>query len=451
MARDVGYRAPCVSRNESGWLAANQGERLILETTVLQLLRFRDRYEKLAGSVPKAALDIKTQTILGDFGKFFRANPECNEIQSGPFTLWFNLAHPKLTDDQRTLYARALKQIDKAVDPSIEAGLVERLVEASTAAAVTEMLEQYRDGEVSLTTALNALNEQHRNQINRKVRVPEVTDDISELLREDVNNIGLHWRTQAVSCAVRALQEGDFIVLAARPDAGKTTWLASELSFMAPQVDALYPGQHRSIIWLNNEGPGRRIKRRLYQAALGLKVSEMAEMDKRGELKPAYAKAVGRSDIIRVFDIHDFWSHEVEDIIANIPSALVVFDMIDNIKFGGEIANGGQRTDQALESMYQWARVMGVKYGTRCIATSQVSADGEGLPYPNMSMLKDSKTGKQGAADAIGILGKSGSIELQNTRFIGFPKNKLHIEGGPKDPQREVVFDAERARVRDPQ
>jgi hypothetical protein len=32
--------------------------------------------------------------------------------------------------------------------------------------------------------------------------------------------------------------------------------------------------------------------------------------------------------------------------------ALVVFDMIDNIRFGGEVANGGQRTDQLLEAMY---------------------------------------------------------------------------------------------------
>ncbi|OZI20074.1 hypothetical protein CAL26_21200 [Bordetella genomosp. 9] len=396
------------------------------------------------------AVDGNTQTLLKDFGKFFKEHPDCSEIHSGPFTLWFNLKHKSLSAEQKELYRKRLKQIDKDVDPTVEAGLLQRLIDATTANKVATMLESWQEGEVDMTEALRSIHEHHQQQLTRKVKPPEVLDDISELLAEDKNNIGLHWRMTALACAMRAMQEGDFLVFAARPDAGKTTGLASELTFMAPQVDKLYPDEHRSIIWLNNEGPGRRIKRRLYQAALGLKVSELYELDQQGTLKEAYAKAVGRSDIIRVFDIHDFWSHEVEDIIASIPSALVVFDMIDNIKFGGEIANGGQRTDQALEAMYQWARNMAVKYGTRAVATSQVSAAGEGLPYPDMSMLKDSKTGKQGAADAIVILGKSNAAELQNTRFIGIPKNKLHIEGGPKDPQREVVFDAERARVRDP-
>lgn len=396
-------------------------------------------------------MDVKTQTLLSDFGKFFKANPECNEIKSGPFTLWFNLRHKTLNDDQRTLYRKLLKQIDKSVDPSIEAGLMERLVEANTASQLTSMLEGYEEGEVNLTDALRDLNDYHQNQLVRKVRVPEVTEDIAELLEADEHNVGMHWRMTAIACACRALQGGDFVVLAARPDAGKTTCIASEITYMAPQVDKLFPGEHRSIIWFNNEGPGKRIKRRIWQAALGKTISEMAALSRAGELHDAYVAAVGRADIIRVFDIHDFYSHEVEDIIAAIPCALVVFDMVDNIKFSGEVANGGQRTDQALEAMYQWGRVMGVKHDTAVIATSQVSAEGEGMAYPNMSMLKDSKTGKQGAADAIIILGKSGSIELQNTRFIGIPKNKLHIEGGPKDPQREVVFDAERARVRDPE
>ncbi|KDD18602.1 AAA family ATPase [Bordetella bronchiseptica] len=417
--------------------------------TVLQLLKYRDRYEKLAAAALDA-VDGNTQILLKDFGKFFKEHPDCSEIHSGPFTLWFTLKRKNLGAEQKELYRKRLRQIDKDVDPTVEAGLMQRLVDATTATRLTELLEGYQDGEVDLTEALRGVHEHHQEQLARKVRVPEVLDDISELLAEDQNNTGLRWRMGALACAMRAVQEGDFVVLAARPDAGKTTAIASELTHMAPQVDALYPGEHRSIIWLNNEGPGRRIKRRLYQAALGLKVSEMYELDQRGVLREEYARAVGRSDIIRVFDIHDFWSHEVEDIIANIPSALVVFDMIDNIKFGGEVANGGQRTDQALEAMYQWARNMAVKYGTRAIATSQVSAAGEGMPYPDMSMLKDSKTGKQGAADAIVILGKSNAPELQNTRFIGIPKNKLHIEGGPKDPQREAVFDAERARVRDP-
>ncbi|WP_397473787.1 AAA family ATPase [Pusillimonas sp.] len=418
---------------------------------MLQLLRFRDRYEKYAASVPKAALDTKTNVLLKDFGRYFAANPDCNEIRSGPFILWFNLKHKNLNDEQRTLYGRTLKQIDKGVSPAVEAGLMERLIESDTAAKLVQALEQYEDGELDLTTAIREINDQHQAALDRKVRLPEVTDDIDDLLDTDHNNTGLHWRLKAIGDYARALQPGDFVVLAARPDAGKTTCIASEITYMAPQVDQLYPDEERSIIWLNNEGPGNRIKRRVYQAALGMTLSEMYKLKEQGRTREAYTEAVGgRPDIIRVFDIHDYWSHDVEDILATIPSALVVMDMVDNIKFGGQIANGGQRTDQALEAMYQWARLMAVKHDTAVIATSQVSADGDGELYPQQHMLKDSKTGKQGAADAIIMLGKSNSPELQNSRFISIPKNKLHLEGTNKNPQREVVFDADRARVIDP-
>jgi replicative DNA helicase len=56
-------------------------------------------------------------------------------------------------------------------------------------------------------------------------------------------------------------------------------------------------------------------------------------------------------------------------------------------------------------------------------------------------MLKDSKTGKQGAADAIITVGAKNEAAYENTRFIGLTKNKLHIEGRPKSPKSELVLD----------
>ena len=149
-------------------------------------------------------------------------------------------------------------------------------------------------------------------------------------------------------------------------------------------------------------------------------------------------------------DIHDFWSYEVEDVIKQSNPAIILFDMVDNIRFGGEVGNNGQRTDQLLEAMYQWGRVQAVKHDCVAIATSQISADGDGMPYPTLSMLKDSKTGKQGAAEAIITIGASNDPVLASSRFMGSTKNKLHREGGPKDPRCEVIFDGLRGRYNMP-
>ncbi len=77
------------------------------------------------------------------------------------------------------------------------------------------------------------------------------------------------------------------------------------------------------------------------------------------------------------------------------------------------------------------------------MATSQVSTDGAGLQFPDMHMLKDSKTGKQGACDVILMIGKSADPLIEYQRFLSVPKNKLKIEGA--EPLRdEVSFNPDR-------
>jgi len=214
---------------------------------------------------------------------------------------------------------------------------------------------------------------------------------------------------------------------------------------MAPQLPA-----GRPVLWFNNEGPGKRIVTRLYQAALNKTISQLLAMRSSKTIIDEYIKAVGSIDKIKVLDIHDCWNYDVSDMIKELNPGLVIMDMIDNIKFGGNMTNAGSRTDQVLENMYQWARIRGVKQEVPILATSQVSAEGDGLQYPLMHMLKDSKTGKQGAADFIMMLGMCHEPGMEASRFIGLPKNKLSIEGGPKDPRTETIFSFHTSRFNEP-
>ena len=59
-----------------------------------------------------------------------------------------------------------------------------------------------------------------------------------------------------------------------------------------------------------------------------------------------------------------------------------------------------------------------------------------------MHMLKDSKTGKQGACDAIIMMGnKEADASQEAMRWISTPKNKLSVEGMGKSPRASMVFD----------
>ena len=431
-----------------------------LDITVLRLLKYRERYDRLARSVPKGALQPLTADLLGDFGVFFREFPDAQRIVHGPFLTWYRgFRHPSMKDDAFGLYAAVIEKSMEDISPELEAGLMERLVAADTASRITALLEKWNNGdEVDLYRELRNNIEHFEQQVDRKVRNPQVLDPIEDLLKAEENDTGLHWRLPCLNRHIKPLRGGDFVVIAARPDKGKTTFCASELTYMAAQVDTLYPGENRSILWFNNEGPGKKIVMRNFQAALNATTEDLVTLSNTPSLDPKWRTKVredyaaslgGRPGVLRIFDVHDMWNHEVEDIMKQHKPALVLFDMVDNIKFGGEANNNGQRTDQLLEAMYQWARLMGVKHDTAVMATSQISADGDGVSYPTLPQLKDSKTGKQGAADVIITLGALNDPVLENSRYVGTTKNKLVRTGKKGSPMQEVFFDSQRGRYKE--
>jgi replicative DNA helicase len=426
-----------------------------LELTALRMFKKREVYQRLARSVPERALEQRTRVILSDFGRYFSEHESVQLIKAEPFTIWFRLVHPKLGDEDLAVYASLFKQFESDNDPGVEAGIMERLTAADAAAKIADTLEKWQEGgDFDLFTAVQKHTQDFENSLLRKQTSMQELTPIEDILAAEENEVGLRFRLRCMNEAVKPLRGGDFLIWAARPDAGKTTALSSEVTYMAPQVDQLYPGEDRSILWLCNEGPTRQIVYRNFQSAGGWLDDQMFKLAKQphkqfgNELRAQYVKALGgRPGVLRVFPIHDKWSYEVEDILKTYRPALVVMDMIDNIKFGGELANLGTRTDQVLESMYQWARLLGVKYDTAVIATSQISADGENVMWPSQSMLKDSKTGKQGAADVIVMMGKVN--DNPNSRYLSTPKNKRKRTGVPSCLMAEVLFDPDHARLRD--
>lgn len=428
-----------------------------LDLTTLRLLKHRARYDRLAGAVPRKALDVKTGIVLADIGKFFREFPEASIVDATGFNILFKQAHPTLKDEDYTFYENLMRDVlSTDVPPEIESGLMKRLTEAATAVDVASVIERYQLGEdVDLRQHLTSLIDAYDKQVDRKVKNPQVLDAIEDLLLAEQNDEGLHFRLPCLNRHIKPLVPGDFVIMAARPDKGKTSWCASELTHMAAQVDTLFPDQNRSILWFNNEGPGKRIVTRTFQAALNATTEDLIKLASQPSENPKwktkvredYVKAIGgRPGVLRIMDIHDMWNYEVEDIMRMYRPALVLFDMIDNIRFGGELMNGGTRTDQVLEGMYQWARLMGVRHDCAVIANSQISADGDGLQWPTLPMLKDSKTGKQGAADLIITMGAVNDPQLAGSRYFGTTKNKKVRTGMPSSPMQEVVFDGNRSR-----
>lgn len=393
-------------------------------------------------------LDARTKTIISDM-RAYLTETEAPEVTIDPFYMWFCLRHPTLDTEQQAVYKALLTRVlTEPVDPMTERGILPRLLSAEYANNVTDAVTKFNNGdEIDIAATIKELSDAHEIDLGKKTQVPWVNESIGQILQADIDDSGLRWRLKGLDDVLRPLRGGDFIIYAGRVGKGKTTGVLSEVTYMVPQFDRYYgPNHGRSLIWLCNEGPGRRIVSRAYQSALNATLADLIQWTQDGSLDARYAEALGgNANGIRVMNVHGFNTYQIESILSKVPPGLIVIDMLDNVKFSQGSINGGDRSDETLEAGYQWARLLGVKYECPVIATSQTNGLAHNMQYPGENLLKGSTTGKQGAAETIIMMGSVDDYPL--SRFISVPKLKEHREGAPVYPRFETVFDGERARV----
>lgn len=423
---------------------------------LLRLATTRKDWEDLNQGLPVNGLLPDTVALWRDVGSFYQEFPDVKEMDVKLFRTWYTeFKNMNMSSDKLEVMAQAIDRMAEPVPEVMRAGMMNRMLEAEMAYEMTELVQRYTDGaEIDLPAEQEAITERYRDKVTRTVTSMEVTADLDELMEQGNPDNGVQWRLDVLRKSCRRIQPGDAIIWAARPDRGKTTGLVSEASYWVPQINEMYGTFEETgrlpVAWFNNEGEGAKIKGRYIQSAVDMTEPEMSELHKQGKLRAEIEKALGpnwRTDMM-VFNAHGAYSHDIERLIKKYRPHICIFDMIDNIKFSGLTSNGGQRTDQILEEMYKWARDCAVRYGFASFATSQISSKGEGEAYPSMAFLKDSQTGKQGACDTIIMWGDVGNPSV---RYCGIPKNKMRRAGQAGNPQEQVLFDAEKARLRNPE
>jgi len=412
----------------------------MLDLSLLRILKHKGDLYRIRGRVPKAAIDPQTHMLLNDFDKYFQKFPEHDVVKISTFLPVFRSLHTSMPDEERNAYEGILKNVAKDVPEDEKAGVMSSLLELRLGTDLANLIAEWDAGDTAnLHAALRDVSNNYERDADIK-SLDYLRPDLDMLLKEAEETNGLQWRLGCLRESMRALRGGDFGIIAGRPDKGKTTFLASELTHLAGQLP-----EGRNAVWLNNEGKGERIYLRLIQAALGMTLSEIRAFRENNDVIEAYEKIVGDRHKIRIVDIHGKDTYAVENIIRANNAGLVVYDMIDKISgFGNEA-----RTDLVLERMYDWGRDLAVNYDCVGLATSQISNEGDGLQFPTLGMLKDSKTGKQGACDFQLMIGASNEPSLQGYRYIGLPKNKLRREDAPGDPRATVNFKPQIARFDD--
>lgn len=313
--------------------------------------------------------------------------------------------------------------------------LLEEHRRRSLAGDIAKMALDVEDGRTPVEDLLKLFSEFELQEVEDNTPIT-VNMNLADLYTSQVATPGLRWRLKFLNESFGSLRKGDFGFIFARPETGKTTFLASEISHMVEQTDG-------NILWFNNEEQGNKVGIRCFQAVLGMTTDSLwGDLERNQKVYDMKTK-----DQIKIYDFEDSSSiSRIEQILKTANPALIIFDQIDKLK-----GFKAERKDLELKAIYQWAREISKNYAP-VIAVSQASGEAEGKTWLTMDMVDGSKTAKQGEADWILGIGKE-SDNTSRFRYFNICKNKLL---GDKDtlPEKrhgsaKVLIRAEVARYED--
>jgi len=362
----------------------------------------------------------ETNTILDGMDKYYKTFPSVTDFSWESFSAFLIADQSKrLTDDAIVKLRMMLTKAKAFVPHHAHEEVVKTLIELDYLALIMDECEKVKEGSSDLEhvhiIATNALRD-----VERYIEKDElfVSADLS-VIADRISSSGYEWRLDVLNRSLGPLRTGNFIIVAARVEVGKTTFLASEVSYLAQQLP-----KDRPVVWVNNEEESSVVFFRIVQAAIG-KESKTIIADSKTAMEEYTTLMGGNKDKIRVTkDMNHV--RDLETLFREVNPGLIIFDQLDKVNgFKSE-----EREDITLGKIYKWARELARTYGP-VIAASQLSAsavDMKDPPFIGLDALRGSKTDKPGEADAVVTLGKykePKTPEEEMIRTINVPKNKL--------------------------
>lgn len=281
----------------------------------------------------------------------------------------------------------------------------------------------------NVTHKMSELLTQLEEKINNEEHI--ATEDLSTILDETIREPGLRWRLNTLNRMLGSLRGGDFLILTARPETGKTAFLASEITFMVENLQK----EAGPALWFNNEEQRQKVKLRTYQAALGLTVETLLNDPIKYE---KLYNDVTHGKLI-IYD-DTFSKREVENLCKQYKPSLICFDQLDKVQ-----GFTNDREDLRLGAIYQWARELAKKYNCPVIGVTQANGEAEDVQWLHMGHIANSKTSKQAEADCILGIGKLNDPSYTKVRYFSVMKNKLmgdlDTEPSLRHGRMEVLFE----------
>ena len=389
---------------------------------LLRVVSNKHTYMRFKEHVKKYNVSSITKDIFDVLGDYWGAYPANDDVDYTTLRTFFFIVKGKKVKDVAA-YEAAFDLLNKsAPDTSLTSSILSQLIEKDYATQIyNEVLGIGAGISGRSIDNVRPLLDAYDKEIGKASSASLFVNPSLSYVSATVSAKGLAWRLPEFNVSLGPLRTGDFLILGARPETGKTTMMASEASFMLSQ---LAPDEH--VIWINNEEASQKVMMRVIQSFYGITTADM--LKDVAKYESGFLASGGNHFLILDDDAPIKSASQMERLFKENKPGLIIFDQLD--KVGGF---GNEREDLRIGALYEWARNLAKTY-CPVIAISQLDGSAEGEKYPGMEKLRGSKTDKPGEADAIITIGnvKDGTL----TRYLNVCKNKLF--GGPETKEEHL-------------
>jgi hypothetical protein len=383
-----------------------------LYLNILKLLLIKDIYKKY-----KDVVDLNfLRSNYPELTKLFLCLEKLHTVVENPTVVDLKAVfYGQYPNADKAIFDRALSGVEEGqADPASIEEFLRASANRSEASKLAFLALDVAEGKAGPETLREAASRFHAGGNVSALEADEVfvSDDLEVLYERAVKSGGIPWRLKSLNRSLGPQRKGDFGFIFARPETGKTTFLSSEVTWIAEYLTSI--GNTQPILWINNEEQGEKVGLRLYTSALGATLDQLVAHRERAV--GAYRERTGGR--IRVFDSAGATKGDVERLCSQLSPSLIVLDQLDKIK-----GFDGEREDLHLGSIYGWARELAKEYAP-VIGVCQSDGTGEGRKWLEMDNVANAKTSKQAEADWILGIGLSHD-DPPNLRGFNICKNKL--------------------------
>lgn len=366
---------------------------------------------------------METHAILKWIGSFYKSNPSITSVRKEDLIGYMQL---KGVPPEALLIAEAQLSTLHEPSPELIAAYTSTMQQNIVATQLQKDLERFRDDALDLTEKYPTLFE----DFTARESTQEVPD-VESIIQREFEDFGWNLNFLPFGEALRGVRKGHNILVAAPTDAGKTSFLCRMTVHLLEQILRQHAeeleenpeAELRPILFATNEQAADIILARIVQTVLGKSLEELANTK---NLNTEYTKHVPEGALY-IQNVHGQSAQQVAALATKYNAQVLITDMTQRCGWTG----GYDSEHQDLEAVWNYFREQAILRDFLHIGTSQISMEGIDKLFPELTALKQSKTGIQNTVDLAIYIGARIGVEpaYERLRGISTPKNKLQRAG----------------------